>query len=52
MPRIFHVLKWLKAYVTFTLRTARPDILISMGFMLMLLVILELLAIVFRWGQS
>lgn len=50
--RFFHVLKWSRDYLTFTLKTARPDILISLGVMLVIFMILELLAVFFKWGQS
>ena len=38
--------------MTFTLRTAKPDVLISLGVIMMIFLILELLAIVLKWGQS
>lgn len=38
--------------MTFTLRTAKPDILISLGVIMAIFLILEILAVFLKWGQS
>lgn len=37
--------------MTFTLRTAKPDVLISLGVIMMVFMVLELLAVFLKWGQ-
>lgn len=37
--------------MTFTLRTAKPDVLISLGAIMVIFLILEILAVFLKWGQ-